>query len=380
MAGVAVTVLLAGALPTPPAVGLPPPPQRLTPFRIPAAADFSSTVRGYFWDFSDPLHYGSADSRRGWDERLEDGWFIATSTLINPTVRLNSLNIPGTVPVPNEHADTPLNPSYRFVTMRMCSDRSTSAMVFWHRNASFEDGDLGATNFQSVRTGCHIYRFDLAGDRNPNVGTLPWEAGGFTGLRIRPVTHEGVTIAINYVTLTREPIGPAVKIEWEVPVGIVDVYFSSGPDGTRPTPIAFGIIGGSHIWQTPSLAPGRYTIILRSRNKVVLGPSLLVDEPARGVITAPSFTSGEDYATSVLGDPWDMTQSHDVRATRNLSRFRIDDGRFVGVNLFANRDGGLDLHLAGPVDPKRFRYFTYRMRTEADSPAPDVGGVTRMFF
>ena len=157
MASVAVTVLLAGALPAPPAVGLPPPPQRLTPFRIPAAADFSSTVRGYFWDFSDPLHYGSADSRRGWDERLEDGWFIATSTLINPTVRLNSLNIPGTVPVPNEHADTPLNPSYRFVTMRMCSDRSTSAMVFWHRNASFEDGDLGATNFQSVRTGCHIY-------------------------------------------------------------------------------------------------------------------------------------------------------------------------------------------------------------------------------
>ena len=160
-----------------------------------------------------------------------------------------------------------------------------------------------------------------------------------------------MTIAIDYVTLTREPIGPAVKIEWEVPVGIVDVYFSSGPDGTRPTPIAFGITGGSHIWQTPSLAPGRYTIILRSRNKVVLGPSLLVDEPARGVITAPSFTSGEDYATSVLGDPWDMTQSHDVRATRNLSRFRIDDGRFIGVNLFANRDGGLDLHLAGPVGP-----------------------------
>ncbi len=98
--------------------------------------------------------------------------------------------------------------------------------------------------------------------------------------------------------------------------------------------------------------------------------------------TAPSYTSGADYATTVLGDAWDMDSAGDIIAMNEIQtssfsagilNFTDDDTTNPGGTLPCLRTGDPQLSLrtgqyfADPrtgIDPARYRYVTYRYKED----------------
>lgn len=367
----------------------------VSPSRIRAVPDFSATFRGYWWDFSDETRFAVEDSREGFvNAKLSGGWWSATTSLrpqsgrADGTVRLSHLNIDGPEPTnwePSEFRHLPLDPAYRYLTYRMCSSASTGlTMVRWHADASKADGDFGGTAFQAVRRGCRLYRFDLAADRNPRVGDLDWGEDPAYALEILPVSEPGVDVRLDFVTLSSRRRGPRVEIAWQGLAEPVRLYFA-GADGAR-TRIRGNRTGGSFTWRNPGLAPGTYRVIAVSATGQTLtaAENLVVDAPPTGRILDPSATSGPDYATEVIGDPWDFSNAADVeRALGLVPDSNLGDGMYDAVSLRASGSSGdprLFLHVTQPIDPRRYHYLTYRMWVEGDGVLAGTGGVSRVFW
>lgn len=367
----------------------------ISPSRIRAVPDFSATFRGYWWDFSEEARFAPEDSQQGFvNAKLSGGWWSATTSLrpqsgrADGIVRLSHLNIDGPEPTnwePSEFRHLPLDPAYHYLTYRMCSSASDGlTMVRWHADASKADGDFGGTVFQPVRKGCRLYRFNLATDRNPQVGTLAWGEEPAYALEILPVTEPGIDVRLDFVTLSSRRRGPRVEIAWQGLAEPVGLCFA-GADGSR-TPIRGNRTGGSFTWRTPGLAPGTYRVIAVSATGQTLtaAEALVVDAPPTGRILDPSFTSGPDYATEVVGDPWDFSNAADVeRALGLLPDSDLSDGVYDAVSLRASGSSGdprLFLHVTKPIDPRRYHYLTYRMWVEGDGVLAGTGGVSRVFW
>lgn len=368
---------------------------RVRPSVIPAVPDFSATFRGYWWDFGDETRFAIEDSQQGFvNPRVANGWWSATTRLrpqseqADGTIRLSHLNIDGPEPTnwePSEFRYLPLDPAYRYLTYRMCSSASTGlTMVRWHANASKADGDFGGTVFQPVRKGCRLYRFDLAGDRNPRVGKLGWGEQPVYALELLPVSQPGVTIRLDFVTLSNRARGRAVDITWQGLAEPVTLYFA-GADGAR-TRLRGGCTGGAFRWRTPGLAPGAYRVIAvpaTGRAPAVAG-ELRVDAPPTGRILDPSATSGPDYATEVIGDPWDFSNPADLERALGVGpEAGVANGVYRAVSAPRSGPSGdprLFLHVTTPIDPGRYHYLTYRLWVEGDDLLPGNGGVSRVFW
>ena len=264
----------------------------------------------------------------------------------------------------------------------MCSSADTQAMVFFHRNASFYDLDYGGTSFSNISRGCHIYRWDLVTDSNRAIGVLDWDDGGFTGLRLRPVTAAGIEVKIDYATLSRRRKGEAITIRWDAADDPVTLFLSDEANGSRRTRIAGNRTGGEFTWRTPNLPPGTYHIVAASaRGRAIVGPSFTVDAPPSGEFISPTWTSGPDYATEVLGNPWDFSSAADFGTTRNLSQEGVAGGLFRGANVAGNSDPGVFLTIDPdhPIDPNRYFYLSYRMRV-VGIDSPSQGAVVRWAY
>ena len=390
---IAISFMLALVTSAVPAIGATPRSTvtNITPDEFAASVDFSSTFRGYWWDFEDEQHFAIENSHRGWTAEpvLRNGWFQATSLDGGTRVRLNNTWLDGapTNPVAEEHQDTPFDPAFRYVNVRMCSSKNTSMHIRWITNGSLADQDYGGTEFVAVRKGCRTYKFDLVNDRNPDLGTLGWQNGGFTALEMRPTTDGNVDIKIDYVTLNKATRGQAVQVDWTPASQDVVLFFSSNRRGTRRVRIPGTHSGGSMTWNTPNLAPGQYWIVVKDSGfkavRDIAGP-FVVNGPPQGKITAPSYTSGEEWATSVRGDAWDMSNKRDVAGTVNLSSAVFQGGSFVGVNLpdptFPWIGAAFRVAVPTDIDTTKYRYLTYRMWMAGEGRLDGTGGVARWVF
>jgi|GEM_PF-2067076 len=366
----------------------------VTPVRVKAPDDFSSTYRGYWWDFTSETHFSVEGTLRGWAQSgLSGGWWIGTSipSKSDPNhsdgyVLLNNLYIDGPQPTnwePSEQRYRPFDPAYHHLTLRMCSNSSSKMFVRWHRNLSFADRDYGGTSFQNVEAGCKFYSFDLNNDRNPGVGTFAWSQGGFYSIAVLPVNEPGIEVMIDYATLSPQPAGVAVTVSWTQADEPVELSVSNTPDGTHATSVADGLTGGSYQWRTPNLAPGDYFLIGETASgRHLTVPVLTVDAPPRGVLLAPSYTSGPDYATTVVKNRWDMSNSTDISLALGSTGKSFSGGVFQATSLAKNPTGDpvVFLRVTTPINTKRYRYLTYRMWVSGDGVLQGTGGVARVFW
>ena len=95
------------------------------------------------------------------------------------------------------------------------------------------------------------------------------------------------------------------------------------------------------------------------------------------------MTSGHDYATTVLGNPWDMNSAADIQLTGSdyLTNLSFTGGVMHATNT--NNDPIVTLlfttNNAVPIDTSRFRYLTYRL--QVDGPYDlGAGSVARIFW
>jgi hypothetical protein len=154
-------------------------------------------------------------------------------------------------------------------------------------------------------------------------------------------------------------------------------------------PIATGLpinSNGTHSysWRTAYLAPGSYYVqaIVKHGNTAFsdLSQGPLTIKPAPIIhFDAPSMTSGPDYATVEMGNPWDMNDSSDIKL---LQSWMVHDLQapcpcFSNGELYAtttdytnpkqpNSDPYVYLHVdrTRPVDASKYKYLTYRYKID----------------
>jgi hypothetical protein len=163
-------------------------------------------------------------------------------------------------------------------------------------------------------------------------------------------------------------------------VGNVEQTITTGnTNGTFDVPVSF--------------APGSYRAQVTVSGVSRQSASQWTFKPAPiAQIVAPSYTSGEDFATTVVGNPWDMDGTDDVNVGWT-------DGDPAQAGISYSASGGLlditttasgsacsppwphrplALNQGGhAIDPSRYRYLTYRYRVD-NVPDQGEGGVMRV--
>lgn len=357
----------------------------VTPDLVPLGSDYALDVRDYGWDFNTTYHYASELTAPSFVNggQVLNGWFEGTTNTADPKIWLQDLTIPGKVPTQNEGFFHPIDTSvYRYLTFRMCSDQSSAALVFWHQSRDINPNTVGGAGFKTIKQGCHVYSFDLVADRNTGAGNLAWTDGPIQSIAIRPTTEANVNLQLDYVRLsaTSPSAGPIVTITWSPTRAPFDMYFDTDPAGNHATLIESNIDGssGQYRWTTPNLYPGMYYIITKEGAQQSVSSPFVVNAPPTAQVTAPGYTSGPDYATTVVGNPWDMSDTADAR-TLFASGTVFDNGILRATSLNGNGDPGILLNTPVPIDPTQFYYATYRMRVLGTQDI-GLGSVARLFW
>lgn len=204
-------------------------------------------------------------------------------------------------------------------------------------------------------------------------------SGQMQGLRIFPEAAGG-EVQFDWIRLTDPDTSP-FEVTWTGPgSGTVDIYcdddtnFSNGTiaqiAGDEPD-------DGSFTWKTAAFPPGDYYIYIEhsdddpGEGAYSSGPLTVVPAPILD-FSVPSMTSGEDYATAVVDNPWDMDGWNDVLSDgtwdwtwHGLNNVSFDGqmhARVVSAESFIY----LLVKVKKPIDASKYKYLTWRWYVEGD--------------
>ena len=277
---------------------------------------------------------------------------------------------------------------------------TTAKPVTWPNTTNYfanTDACQGSNTFFPWN-GWHLYNFDLTqANGAPAARAGAWQ-GLVRGLRIDPSTAgaTGTQVKIDWIRLSDPTSAPTIAIPWNTTgVGTsdrVDLYVADNAAGTDAAPIAYGLAASAGKYDLPTsiLPPGQHYFQLRlqdgsqqngcSITKSVsawIGPLTIATKP---IITfaKPSKTSGADYATTELGQPWEMTSSADIVTPglpypQYLTNVSFSDGIFSAKGVIIPPQTETDAQFWLRVDPNRpinsTRYHYFTVRLKVDLPA-----------
>lgn len=236
-----------------------------------------------------------------------------------------------------------------------------------------------------------------AGNWQVYTATMPWHSPIY-GLGFRLGAATG-TYQFDWLRLTDPATSPVYPIKFSVSNtqsgDVVDLECYTTPQvgansfcGSIKTGIPVNTPGAyQYNWRTAYLPPGSYSVraVVRrgatTTSDVSSGP-LKISSAVLLDFTAPSMTSGPDYATVELSSTWDMSDSNSIFTSADLSRFPHDfaapcpcfaNGEMYGtVGRFDNQDvpsmGDPFVYLRvnhnQPIDTSKYKYLTYRYKID----------------
>jgi hypothetical protein len=237
-----------------------------------------------------------------------------------------------------------------------------------------------------------------------NNGLLEATATSFADPRItlrlptdphtNPVPQDGTFHPIDaskykYLTVRLNvPINNSAQVFWQAatgtPFGISGLKAVSAgwntitfdlTSGTSGAPWSGSIAG---LYFDPMNAAGAFKIdYVRLSTAIPTSPDNI---PPQLSISSPSFISGPDYATTVMNDPWDMSESTDITTQYNTVGGSFSGGVYSATNANGNFDPGIMLHVATPINTSRFKYMTYRMKLDGQFNTDTGGSVSRILW
>lgn len=260
------------------------------------------------------------------------------------------------------------------------------------------DACQGTTQFFPWQ-GWHTYNFDLTqpqGDAAVRAGA--WQNAPLVrGLRLDPAATApaGTEIKIDWIRLSDPTSAPQISIPWSTSgIGAndrVDIYLADSPSGANASPIAYNIAAsaGSYNLPTSMLPPGQHYFQLRLKDgaqengctvtksaSAWAGPLTITPAP---IITfaQPSMTSGPDYATSELGQAWNMDSSADIVTPGPAVGYpqTLADTSFsnsilraraviIPPQIESDAQFWLRVDPNRPINTNRYRYFTVRLKVD----------------
>src|SRR5258708_3205332 len=172
-----------------------------------------------------------------------------------------------------------------------------------------------------------IYSVDI-----PSLGTASgtaWSSAPITALSFHPLDQGGINVSVDWARLVANDATLLRTITWNGsgPVDIFldnDTNFANGYAGQ----IATGVTGNSFQFYVGGLSAGTYYVAIRptgsSSSPAYSAAAWTVNDIPTLTFTSPSPEgSADDFATTQLGNPWDMNALSDIDFTVNVSGLSI---------------------------------------------------------
>jgi hypothetical protein len=329
------------------------------PTSVASANDFASNAFQDPWDMSQrsdpgwwlnsvdyPYHgFSSISYPNGVFTGIVDG-----DPNTDPNVWLlesNSINLP---PITKTGSTYPINANkYRIFAMRMRVSQPGTLNFLWSTQTMYDPPGLQPSGGIVTTAGWRIYFLDLATMGVP--GYEPW-AGTKRSLRLSPApttAPAGYKVEIDWVRLVDSQPSLFRTISWTNTGTGVDIYLDDDNNPTNNDPdqtlglVAQGVTGSSYPLNVGALAPGTYYVAMRrSGTNHTFNYStgaFQVNAPPLVTVTAPSDEgSSDDFATTQLNNPWDMTSASDIDHVINLQ-----PGYGIGTVPNAETEAGASL-------------------------------------
>jgi hypothetical protein len=297
---------------------------------VAAADDFATRAFQDPWDMNDRtdlgwfLHSSDLPAPNMSNVSFAGGIFSASSTA-GANVFLLETGNPEAAPIGKFGTVYPINAStYRVMAIRMNVTGSAQASFGWYSNTIYNSpGNVGAFNLSS---GWRTYLINLQ-TLALNPGSTQW-GGTVRSLQFYP---GGSAIQIDWARLVTVDASLCRQVAWSgLGGGAVDLYLDSdgqtngnewllAPNVASNSASAGCSAGGQgHNLYVGGFAPGTYYVLARPAGG---GGALTRSNNAYQVnaqptlaLTSPSEEgSSDDFATTQLGNPWDMDALSDVQ-------------------------------------------------------------------
>lgn len=323
-----------------------------------SGVDFASTVVGDPWDFNERTDYVYMFSEDGTDQptfttipTISNGVLSGVSRGAAPSVQLQYEGIDGALnTVGRNGVVTPIDTSrFRRLSFRVrrsvgIPDIIDRVGVFWFPNTNRGGGGFGLWQARGMLSGARpvnmmplaaqtsaiyqIYRIDLDITALQPGGAA--YSGIMRGLKLRLAqssTVQGATLDLDWVRLTERGAATTTRLQWSGLGGrvvlrathaetgdVIQIY----PDGTANA-VDFAD-NAFYDWDYGYLPPGTWTVSAQGSNAIRTATLTIDAAPVVNVID-PDAAGGRDFATTVLGDAWDLTNAQDVSRHGRLYQF-----------------------------------------------------------
>jgi len=263
-------------------------------------------------------------------------WILETSNPFSANLHRNGANFP-------IDANT-----YKMVAVRMrvtslgsvcaVNNASCTTRFLWNQNNLYDGQPVTTSNAFFTYEGWGIYLIDLStiGVNGPT----PW-TGTIRDLRYDLQNVVGANIEIDWIRLVPNTI-PTQTITWSGFVGLVDIYLDNNAtagDGNQGLIVKNGVNvtlparnqgaagSGSYSFPAGALAPGTYFAEVCPAGAAPTSGSCIYSPGSFKVNDIPTLTflspspdgSSDDFATTVLGNPWDMNSLSDLDYFANIA-------------------------------------------------------------
>lgn len=210
----------------------------------------------------------------------------------------------------------------------------------------------------------------------PSSGlSQPWR-GDVHGLRLQGVVEDPVTVTLDWFRLFDGGSEYDVEVTRDANRYLYSDRSVFGGDNAADADEVWGRLRPSAPYTSPfrvnvgSLPPGRWYLFDEAGTRV--GQAEVLARP-RPEILDPDMAGGVDYATEVLGNPWDFDDREDAVAVGNARGVRWSGGELSAINT--TNDPYVQLPL-GPdgLDPVHYHRVTVDQHYDADFNLDDAAG------
>lgn len=377
--------------------------------------DYATAVLGNAWDMTERRDIGWEENFDGTTVSVTNGVWSGTNLTNDGYVlplfggfksQLYAEGLQGDKTLPALGINHPVDSSkYTLLSYKSKVSYPSTYTVLWNNDDtnnhwpienSVGNYDGFYHNSQAYRySDWNVYSFDMS-NLSSSFGIVQgnW-SNPINAIRINLSTAAGagVTSQFDWIRLVDPDSAPTIPISWQATglssKNVVTVYMDTNSSGYDGIPI--GIIAnntalsGTYELKTAMLPPGNYWFYVNVRSGSNLSTTearsgysarLTINSAPQVYFTSPTQLTGEEYSTSVLGDPWDMSNDQDVSnlgsdtpyELQQMSDWSFNNGVFQAVanppiNNATETDAQVHLRLSStnPIDTSKFRYVTYRM-------------------
>ena len=266
---------------------------------------------------------------------------------------------------------------YHTVTFQAYSNRDVSAGLFWFNCPGGTVGsNCGGGMPFGLKAGWNTYVLS-PGASVYGGWPLAW-GGSVNGLRlaVSPGTT-GSDFALDWFRVVQPASGASFSFANPGGGGADLIWDSDGDNGNNTSgQTNWGVLakvsGASGTADLSGLPAGSYRIGVRRSGTMANWTNVTLAAPLPRIIT-PNAVGDRDYATTVLGNPWDMNGPDDVAAVGNATNVSYAGGQLAATNT--SNDPYVHLKLGpGGIDSRIYRNFTITSDYDGTFDLRDIAG------